>query len=207
MFLGSFLYAADGSNLWYVSSAGSTGGFSNYAGALSQFAGGQTLISAYRPASLLGAVGQVSLAFTSSTTGTLSWPGGSVPIQRFDIVAGGSAAGPASGMPQTGWWWNPSEGGRGFFLEVQNTTLFMSGFMYDANGQATWYLTSGPMTSTALYQGQLMRCAGGQSLTGPYQPPSCPANAGPVTLQFTSQTAGSLTLPNGTAVPLQRFSF
>jgi subtilase family serine protease len=206
VFFGAFLYAGDGSDIWYLSS-GQAASTASYAGTLAQFGNGQTLSSAYQPAAQLGTVGPLSLSFSSATAGTLTWSGGTIAIQRFDIVPGGSAAGPAAGMPQTGWWWNPAESGRGYFLEVQNSTLFMSAFMYNAAGQATWYISQGPMTSTAQYQGQLLACSGGQTLTGPYQAPSCAINAGTVQIQFTSQTTASMILPSGTAIPLQRFTF
>ena len=35
-------------------------------------------------------------------------------------VPGGLAGPPLAGQPENGWWWNPAESGRGFFIEWQN---------------------------------------------------------------------------------------
>jgi hypothetical protein len=206
VFFGSFLYAADASPFWLISN-GALAVAAGYQGTLSQYAGGQTLTGAYQAPSAAASPGGLTLAFTTASTGTLTWPGGSVPIQRFDIVAGGAAAGPAAGMPQTGWWWNPNESGRGFFMEVQGTTMFLAGFMYDTQGRPTWYTSSGAMTGTTLYQGRLLQYAGGQTLTGSYMPPSSSADAGAITVQFSSTTGAVITLPNGTMDTLTRFAF
>jgi hypothetical protein len=110
-------------------------------------------------------------------------------------------------MPETGWWWNPLEGGRGFYVEVQGSTLLFSGYMYSANGQPVWYLSNGQMQSPGVYQGSLLEYAGGQTLTGGYMQPSSTVNLGPMTLQFSDQQNATLTLPSGQQVPLTRFRF
>jgi hypothetical protein len=206
IFMSGYLYSTNGTPIWYVAS-GSRSNNSTFQANLLQYANGQTLSGAYQAPTALGSVGTVTLSFDTATTGRLTWPGGTISIQRYDIVSGGSSAGPAAGMPQTGWWWNPSESGRGYFFEVQNTTMFMSTYMYAANGQAAWYISSGAMSSTALYQGTLQEYRNGQTLGGVYAAPSVFANQGTVTIQFTSQTTATMTLPNGSQIPLQRFSF
>jgi hypothetical protein len=112
-----------------------------------------------------------------------------------------------AGGPETGWWWNPAEGGRGFYTEVQGNTLLFSGYMYDANGRAVWYLSEGLMTSPSTYQGSLLQYSGGETLTGTYKMPSGSANLGQMTIQFTDQQNAVLVLPGGTQVPLTRFRF
>jgi hypothetical protein len=206
IFFSSYLYAADGSPLWFIAS-GATSTPARFAATLTQYGSGQTLTGSYRAPSVAGTSGTVTLAFSSTTSGTLTWAGGTIPIQRFDIVTGGAALGPAAGMPETGWWWNSSESGRGFFIEVQGSTMFVSGFMYDDQGRPAWYVSIGAMTGTTVYQGTLQRYANGQTLTGAYQAPSAPESVGTITLQFSSTTAATLTLPNGSQVALARFTF
>ena len=53
-------------------------------------------------------------------------------------------------QPEGGWWWNPNESGRGFFLEWQGGELFIAGYMYDDNGQPIWYLGTNTTPSTNL---------------------------------------------------------
>jgi hypothetical protein len=38
-------------------------------------------------------------------------------------------------LPDGGWYWNPTESGRGFNIEIQNNVLFVAGFVYDAQGK------------------------------------------------------------------------
>lgn len=206
VFMSTYLYAADGSPLWYVALAPRQAAVS-FQGSLQQYANGQTLTGAYQAPALLGTIGSATLSLDSAGSGRLVWPGGTTPIQRFDFVTGGAASGPAAGMPQTGWWWNPAEGGRGFFIEVQNTTMLISGYMYDSRGQAVWYTSQGPMTSPTLYQGPLQQYQGGQTLTGAYAAPNLAESLGTVSLQFSSQSQATLTLPNGTQIPLTRYVF
>lgn len=205
LFLSSYLYAADGSSVWYISLGGLSG--NSYQGRLLQYGGGQTLDGGFQEATLAGDVGAVSLDFTSETAATLTWPGGTVALQRFDIVTSGVAAGPVADAPETGWWWNASEPGRGYFAEIQGSTLFLSGYMYDSRGQATWFVTQNVLTEPLTYQGSLLEYAGGQTLTGAFQLPAGPVSRGAVTIQFTSATDGTMTLPNGASIALTRYRF
>ncbi len=134
--------------------------------------------------------------------------GATFQIQRFDIVSSGSATPQPAVNPQTGWWWNPAEGGRGFAIEAQGGQMYFAGYMYDNNGAATWYLAIGAMADAALFQGQLQQYGNGSTLAGPYKAPGIVnANAGAVTLQFSSPNSATLTLPNGTQISLMRFAF
>ncbi len=206
LFLAGYLYSTDGTPIWYVSS-GARASNGVYQGILQQFSGGQTLSGSYQAPSYLGSVGTVTLSFDTTTSGRLAWPGGTIPLTRYDIVSGGVTAGAAAGMPQKGWWWNSSESGRGYFIEVQNSTMFLATYMYGSTGQAVWYVSNGAMTSTSLYTGALTEFRGGQTLGGPYNAPTSSLSAGTITIQFSSQTAATLTLPNGQQVALTRYSF
>jgi hypothetical protein len=57
----------------------------------------------------------------------MTWPGGTVPLERFNIVPNGLTLPAAPNQPQSGWWWNPEESGRGFFMEWQNGWLDVAG--------------------------------------------------------------------------------
>src|SRR5471030_642756 len=124
-------------------------------------------------------------------------PEGSIPIQKYEYVPNGLALGHSALDPQTGLWWNPSEGGRGFSVEMQGNNAYIASYMYDAAGDPVWY-SSGPAPLVAkVFQGNWTTYTGGQTLTGSYQPPKGTSNAGSVTIQFNSTTAGILTLPDG----------
>ncbi len=205
LFMSSYLYAADGSPLWLISSGGTSG--TSYSGTLSQFENGQTLSGAHRSPSLAGSPGSIALQFSNSRTGTLTWPGGTIGISRYDAVTGGVTRGAPADAPETGWWWNEAESGRGFFMETQGATMFLSAYMYGASGQANWYVAANAMTTPRVFQGALTEFSGGQTLTGAYQAPTGSVSRGTVTITFSSRTAAVMTLPNGTQVPLTRFTF
>ena len=206
MFFASFLYNDDGSARWLASNGPMTNSTA-YSGPLAEYAGGQTLGGNYRAVATTSGVGTASLNFTSPTTGSLTWPGGIVKIQRFDFASGGVASGPAAAMPETGWWWNPLEGGRGFYVELQGNNILFSGYMYNATGKSVWYASQGTMQSSGVYQGSLIEYAGGQTLTSGYKMPSATIDRGSITIQFSDQQNAILTLPGGSQVPLTRYRF
>ncbi len=203
LFMASFLYASDGAPEWYVSSGTiSNGAFS---GTLGEYVNGQSLGGTYRAPSFLGSAGSISLSFSSSTAGTLTLNGTSTSIERFPI-SGSTVTTAASGSPETGWYWNESEGGRGFFFEVQGSTLFIGGYVYDDAGRSFWAVSSGVMTSTQSYTGTLTRCSGGQTVGGAYQAPTCLTDLGNIAITFPTTTTATLTFPNGTQTSLVRFT-
>lgn len=208
IFFASFLYEFNGRASWYGSGPSPFGG-GTYAGVLNLYAGGQTLTGSYHPATQVGGTfGALTINFSSPTTGTLTWPGGSIPIQRFDIVTNGSTTSQSSTNPEKGYWWNPAEAGRGFSLEVQNGTMLFAGYMYDSDGNPIWYSSQGPLTNSGLYQGNWVQNGFGQTLTGTYKPSSIVnASVGALTIQFNSTTTATMFLPDGRQINIQRFRF
>jgi hypothetical protein len=75
-------------------------------------------------------------------------------------------------VPESGWYFNPAESGRGFNIEIQGNTLFMAGFVYDAAGNPIWFVSSGPMSSDRTYSGAAYQTANGQPLGGLYRTPT-----------------------------------
>lgn len=128
------------------------------------------------------------MSFTDDTHGTITWPGGTVPIERFPFGTGEAAF-----QPRTGWWWNPTESGRGFSLEVQGSSLFVVAFMYDDAGNPVWYLSAGPMTTPKKYEGDWLQFAGGQTLGGAWRPPGTPTRVGRLAIEFSNEEAATLT--------------
>jgi cytochrome c553 len=207
VFVATYLYSIDGTPVWYAAGPAPMSG-STFSAPLTAYAGGQTLDGVWQAATTGVSPGTLSITFSDATDGTLTWPGGTIPITRFAIVPGGLTSPPTSTQPQSGYWWNPAEGGRGYTIEVQDNTVFIAAYMYDALGDPIWY-ASGPATLTGdnTYQGPLIEYSGGQTLTGTYQAPSGTASMGDITVQFSSPTTGLLTLPDGKQIPIQRFAF
>ncbi len=206
LFMAAYLYDASGRSTWYGAGPSAMSG-PTFSAPLADYAGGQTLTGSYKSPVQTSSPGNLSITFSDATHGSLTWPGGSIPIQKYEYVQGGLSLPNSALDPQTGWWWNPAEGGRGFSIEMQGGNAYIATYMYDAAGNPVWY-SSGPAPLAAgTFQGTWTAYAGGQTLTGAYQPPKSTSNAGSVTIQFTSTTTGTLTLPDGRQISIRRFGF
>jgi serine protease len=208
LLMASYLFDGSGRATWLESGPAAASGAA-YLGVLTTYAGGTTLYGPFQAASESGSAGDVALTFASPTQGFLTWPGGTLAIQHLDFAAADAGATQGAGLPESGWWWSPQEPGRGYAIEIQGDTIFVAGYMYDGQGNPVWYASGpAPMTSTSTYQGTWQQYAGGPSLTsGPRQALVSDANAGAITIQFDSAASGTLTLPAGRQVPVQRFRF
>jgi hypothetical protein len=100
--------------------------------------------------------------------------------------------------PQNGWWWNPNESGRGFFIEMTGGVIYLAGYFYDTDGRATWLSSGGQITDPYSYNGTLQSYRDGQSVFGAYRPPAPAVDFGPVSLTFSDDSHGTLTWPGGT---------
>jgi uncharacterized protein (DUF1800 family) len=204
LYMAAFLYDAGGRATW-LSSTGTIDGMT-YQGQLTAYASGQTLTGAYVSPVQTPSPGDITILFSDASHATIIWPEGSIPIQRYQFAPGGLNS--TGAAPVTGLYWNPAEGGRGYGFEVQNGILLFAGFMYDSSGNPIWYMSQGPMTNINLYQGQWQQYANGQSLTGTYKFPSViNPQVGPLTLQFTDVANATMTLPQGTQIPVTHFLF
>lgn len=208
VFAASFIYSDTGAPVWYAfGPRGATG--NGFAGGIDYYYGGQSLQGAYRPPGGSAAIGNANFVSTDATHGILTLQGVSTSLQRFDITQKGSLLLPApSFQPETGWWWNANEGGRGFSLEVQGDNMFVAGFMYDSAGSPTWYVSQGKMSTPTSFLGTWMQCQDGKSITGPLRTPSCALVPGlDVSISFASTTTAVLKLPNGQLLNINRFPF
>ena len=207
IYMAGFHYEADGRADWFV-----VPGFvsaNRFAAAMVELAGGQTLTGPYRAPAATPSPGFVQLGFGADASAmTMTWPGGVTPLQRFPFGSDGSVQAPQAGAPESGWWWNPAESGRGFAIEFQGGNVFVCGFMYDDAGLPIWYLTAGAMQTPTRYAGNWQRFANGQAMGAPHRAPvvSVP-DAGSVVLEFSDARNGTLTLPDGRRVAITRFLF
>jgi len=206
-FTASYLYDNSGYPLWYVTGPATVSG-STLPGTLGAYSGGQTLSGAYKSPTGPTSAGNMNITFSDTTHGTITWPGGSVPITRYELATGSLSAAAPSFQPETGWWWNASEGGRGFSIEVQGDNLFIGGFMYDGSGNPVWYVSAGKMSTPRVYQGNWMQYGNGQSMGGVFKAAAVKNNnVGGIAISFTSTTTATMYLPDGRTIPLTRYSF
>ena len=198
---------ANGRATWNVSPGPVSLNGSYFTSDLYNVTGGQTLGGPYHAANAVKA-GTITLAFSDASHGTMVWPGGSVPIERMNLVPGGLAAAPQVNVPETGWWWNPQESGRGFFIEWQKGYADLAGYMYDDNGNPVWYISVFETPNPRTFNGAWWSFANGQSMSGAYHAPTqTSSNVAPVTIQFSTSDTAVMTLPNGRTTSLVRQRF
>jgi hypothetical protein len=207
LFFAAFHYDASGRATWNVSPGVTSLDGSYFSSDLYFVSGGQTLGGAYRPGNAVKA-GAITLLFSDAAHGSMTWPGGAVPIERMNLVPNGLSAAPKAGQPENGWWWNPQESGRGFFIEWQGDFADLAGYMYDDAGNPVWYISAYPTPDVRQFSGAWWTFANGQSMGGAYKAPTQTSNNfAPVTVRFSGPDTAIMTLPNGrtTALTRQRF--
>jgi|KBSMisStandDraft_5_1062788.scaffolds.fasta_scaffold03142_7 hypothetical protein len=122
------------------------------------------------------------------------------------LFATGLIAGSASAvLPDSGWYFNPAEGGRGFNIEIQNNTLFIAGFIYDTAGNPIWVVSGGPMSTDRTYSGAAFQTANGQPLGGAYRAPST-VPFGTASVTFTTTMSANIVM-NGYGFSVTREQF
>jgi hypothetical protein len=110
--------------------------------------------------------------------------------------------------PQSGLWWNSLESGRGYALDAQGGTLVVTTFAYGPDGRMQWYYADGPLQSGgASWSGTLLKFDFGQPLTGAYRAPTISGNEGAVSISFASRSTGTMTLPGGRQIQIERQNF
>ena len=199
LFIAAYLYTDDGRPRW-IAALCVLDSATSCAGTLNEYFGGETLGGAYKQP-MATQIGQVRLTFTTRTTATLQWPGGTVQLERLSFGANRFDG------TTTGWWWNDVESGTGWGFEIQGTTFVIVGYFYDPDGSPVWYLGAGAVSGGNVLSGHLQRYSGGQTLTGPYHPPSATTvDAGAFTLSLSDPNTAAL-VAGGRQVTLQRFIF
>lgn len=116
--------------------------------------------------------------------------------------------------PESGWWWNPAEGGRGFSIEIQDNYLFMAVYTYDAvetDGvrRPIWYSSVGQLTDDDVYEGTLLLLEDGQCLGCEHdgQPPINDSESLSIRIEFSTRTTAEATIDGDVVIPLERFQF
>ena len=110
--------------------------------------------------------------------------------------------------PAAGLWWNPSESGRGYTIDVQDGTMIVTAYVYDTGHKATWFLASGTYNNASnTFSGTLGAYSGGQCYGCAFTPATGTA-AGTVSIHFTSTESGVMTFPGGqTTIQHQAYAY
>ncbi len=208
LYLAGYMYDESGPSTWYVS-GGTMASATSYRGSLEKYQGGQALTGPYTEPESLGVAAEIAIDFTSDTTATLKVGAKTYSIARFEVFDGGLAAGPAADMPETGWYWNETVSGRGYFIETQGNQVYFAAFMFRPQGQPVWYWFTVPATRTAgggvQFQSALGECQGGQTLTDDTRDATCAELSQSLAFQFANPFTAVATFPDGHRENLTRF--
>lgn len=206
VFLGWFAYDAAGRWLWQVS-RGEILTRRFYQGSLATFRDGQMLGGAYRAPAFAGDGGTIALSMSTAARATLGSGTASLALERFQFASGGMAADRAPFVPETGWWWTPSEPGTGYAIEVQGNQMMLGIAHFDSDGSPRWSLAMGAMADPRLFEGSAVSYLGGQALGQSYRAPSATSETGRVSVSFSDATHATVLLPGGRQVAIKRFQF
>jgi len=114
-----------------------------------------------------------------------------------DAILTAAAVSPTGFVPENGWWWNSTEGGRGYSIETRNRRLFMAAYMYRDDGSAVWYVASGAI-SGGTFTGSALEYGGTQTIAStPPNTGSTSTTAANVSISFTSSIAATITWSGG----------
>lgn len=92
-------------------------------------------------------------------------------------------------------WWNAAESGWGVGLQRQGDVIFLTLFVYGADGAGTWFIASSVQAgdaTTTRWQGPLYR-ATGPAFSAPFDPNVQTTPVGTVTLDFTGPSNATMT--------------
>ena len=102
-----------------------------------------------------------------------------------------------SSKPVEGMWWDPTQSGSGYAIDVKHGVLVMTVFSYTATGLPQWYLLYGPLVNNSV-TAKLLKFTNGQCIScAAWQLPSAAGDDGMATVTFTSPTTGTILLPGG----------
>lgn len=112
-------------------------------------------------------------------------------------------------QPRTGLWYNAGESGDGFNIEIQNGVLVLTVYSYKGNGDSEWYLASGAMTNTNhTFTATLDKYRNGRCISCAYPGrPALVGNDGTVTINFSSETTATISLPGGRVTAIAPYDF
>jgi hypothetical protein len=118
-----------------------------------------------------------------------------------------SASALTIGGPTMGIWWNPSESGRGYEIDLQGDTMVVTTYVYEQSGDPIWYLSSGTYDhTTGVFQSAYDIFANGQCFGCTYAAPDHTGDAGPITITFHTNQTATLTYPGG-STEISKFQY
>ncbi len=206
LFAAWFMFDEDGRTTWYTTGGNMTDD-STYQGDVLGWEGwpwGQL----YRQP-VWEKVGTVTLVLNQGAEDSLSYNGtinNVTDSKTFTSFMADFAPGTMDSRDLTGWWYDPSYEGMGFFIDAQGGKMAMVWYNYRNDGSSRWWTSSGSFADGATtYSGSLDGWENGQCFACPYrQPERLDGAGGNITIDFIDSTHAVLDV-NGTALHIERF--
>jgi uncharacterized protein (TIGR01370 family) len=200
LFAAWFGYDAQGTARWAVTTGAVAADGRRYDGEMRVAANGATLAQPPRTsAAYTGTLGPVTMEVLGPTAMRVVAFGRTMNLRRFEIDGGDSGvrSGPRPGSPETGWYVEPDNPGRGYFIEVQDARVFVGAFMYRDDGSAVWYVDWSDVAARRNF---------GQTIYE-YRQSGLLGSPGGWKFAFGDPFGGEVTLPSGRKARLLRFTF
>ena len=117
---------------------------------------------------------------------------------QFHNFAGAVVVNPSPvGTPVGGLWFDPTQPGTGYTIEVKNGSAIVVTFAYQPTGLPQWYISTGPMVGQT-FVATLDKYVGGPCIPCNDTRFSTPTgNDGTIIINFTSATTATALLPGG----------
>lgn len=137
-------------------------------------------------------------------------------IVRFEFVNNGLNSPPSGNQPQNGWWWDPAQNGKGYFIETQAGMSFIAAYSYwptsATETKPWWYAVESVFDPSAnkLLSTNVSIFNGGQTIGEPYKAPTATQVSSTFDLSVGSTSTGLLTIEDGGVVynaQIKRFDF
>jgi alpha-tubulin suppressor-like RCC1 family protein len=200
-----YAYDGSGNSIFYLASGAVSS--NSFTGDLNYYSGGMSFGAAQKSATLTGAAGKVSISFTDSTHGTITFPGEAAKkISKFNWSATPGSL--TTSNPVGGLWVidaeNNGQPGRGFQIEVQSGVLVATVYAYEASGASIFYLASGNV-SGGVFSGDLNHYQGGMAFGAAQKSATLVGSAGTVSMSFSDSSHGTITFPGEAAKAISKF--
>ncbi len=208
IFLTWFTYNEAGKSTWY-SAGGSMSSQGGFTGSLYKWTGWHWG-SAYSPPvpEIVGTIVVVLNEFPSESITFTATIGSTVITKTFKPFMEDFAPGPEDSRHLTGWWYDPSYDGMGFFIDARGGRMAMVWYNYRDDGSARWWTSDGIFPDgSSTYSDEFDGWQGGQCPGCPYKPPKLNAGeGGAVTITFSDAFHATASVGT-TTLHLERFDF
>ncbi len=197
-----YSYDENGASIW-LTALGTQNG-AGYSGDLYQW-NGRPSGGAYQEPHT-ERVGSVSITFNDPRFAAFSWTLGDLSGSATLEKLGAEDSGTTAEYIQDGWWSFPDYPGMGLFLDMNRDELFVGWDHYNEQGQARWWVTSGPATDPGNnFSSLFLEYQDGQTIGRQYQVPDRREQGG-VEIRFHSPDAATLRW-DGASYEITRFHF